>query len=150
MGYAHAIGDLEFAVGYNLIKIWTGEAEENPDHEFFASLVYPLGEYAEATCDFVYGRAAGGSHVECGLAHTLPAPAPFSWDLHAIVGWDFGYASEAFDGISHGIIGTTVEWEFSEDAAIDLFADLFLPFEDVERDGGPAQLVYGLHGTYRF
>ncbi len=132
LGFELAEG-LDAYVGFTYLAFFES-GEKSEDREAGAGLSYAIGDYLEAAADFVYSFEAEGSFVELALAAPLDLAEGFGLAPYALLGLDFGYRTEEYDGFNHFQIGLDAEYALSERFAIGAYAAYAFALEDIDRE----------------
>jgi hypothetical protein len=131
--YAHEFGDIETYVGYTRLEFYP---DHESDNELSAGLAYHGFPYLIPGVDYVYSTEAKGSFVEVSLRSELG----FFEDRlmvspYILEGFDFGYASEEYDGPNNLQIGARVTYHLAEWCEVFGFGAHSWAHGDVEREG---------------
>jgi len=124
---------MEFGVGATILEFL--EAKEM-DREFSLSWGCTVFEWLSPSLEAVHSMDADGVFLEAGLS----MERSFFDDRLAVEpylaqGFDFGYASTAYDGPNHTQAGVTASWAFSEVWSLSATISRSWASEDVKRDG---------------
>lgn len=128
-------GPLTLTGGITRVDSWTSGQRDAADHEYFVEVALPLGGLVETAASYVYSENAAGGLFTLTADCALASHGDMAWSANLLAAWDFGYASEAFDGGNHIEAGTTVTVSITEAWTLAGAATIVLPLEDARRDG---------------
>jgi len=124
---------LEGYLGYTHLIFFDG-GEKSDDNEVGAGLTYAIGEYLEVAADYVYSFEASGSFVELAIASPYEVTEDFAIAPYAILGLDFGYRTDEYNGWNHFQLGIDAEYVIGERFAIGGFAAYAFALEDIQKE----------------
>lgn len=124
---------LEAYIGYTYLAFFS-EGEKDEDNEVGVGLSYAITDYLEAAADYVYSFEAEGSFVELALASPYEVADGFSVAPYALLGLDFGYRTEEYNGWNHFQVGIDAEYLIGERFAIGAYAAYAFALEDIDRE----------------
>lgn len=124
---------LEAYIGYTYLAFFS-EGEKDEDNEVGVGLTYAITDYLEAAADYVYSFEAEGSFVELALGAPYEVTDEFSVAPYALLGLDFGYRTEEYNGWNHFQVGIDAEYLFGERFAIGGYAAYAFALEDIDRE----------------
>lgn len=125
--------DLDAYVGFTYLAFFEG-GDKSEDREAGAGLAYRIGNSLEAAADFVYSFEAEGSFVELALASPLELADGFGVAPYALLGLDFGYRTEEYDGFNHFQVGLDAEYALGDRFAVGAYAAYAFALEDIDRE----------------
>ncbi|MEM0965243.1 MAG: hypothetical protein AAGJ81_03700 [Verrucomicrobiota bacterium] len=124
---------LEGYIGYTHL-IFFDDGERSDDDELGVGLTYVIHEFLETAVDAVYSFEAGGAFLELGLGVPVGVTDSFSLAPNAILGLDFGYRTDEYDGWNHFQVGIDAEYSIGERLAIGGYAAYAFALEDIDRE----------------
>ncbi|MGE9291896.1 MAG: hypothetical protein ACQKBT_12930 [Puniceicoccales bacterium] len=124
---------LEGYLGYTYLDFYD-DGEKTDDNEVGVGLAYAITDYLEATADYVYSFEAEGSFVEVALAAPYDLAEGFSVAPYVLLGIDFGYRTEEYDGWNHLQVGLDAEYLIGERFAIGGYAAYAFALRDIEKE----------------
>jgi len=132
IGFELADG-LEAYIGYTYLAFFDS-GEKSDDNEVGAGLSYAITDYLEATADYVYSFEASGSFVELAVGAPYELADGFSVAPYALLGLDFGYRTDEYNGWNHFQLGIDAEYVIGERFAIGGFAAYAFALEDIQKE----------------
>ncbi|MBC2602255.1 hypothetical protein J3R74_000480 [Puniceicoccus vermicola] len=124
---------LEAYVGYTYLAFFE-DGEKSDDSEVGVGVSYAITDYLEASADYVYSFEAEGSFVEVAIAAPYEISEGFSVAPYALLGIDFGYRTEEYDGWNHLQVGLDAEYLISERFAVGGYAAYAFALRDIEKE----------------
>lgn len=147
--YSEKIGEFDWYVGLTRLEFF----EDNQhDTEMSGGVSYSGYQHIYVYADAYYSTQVKGTFMEIGVV----SPIKFAHNLELIpyilAGFDFGYASEQYDGYNHLAIGTQVDYIYSEDILLYLKAEVIHAGSDIRRNLGDSKnetwLGFGLVSSF--
>ncbi|MFP4352484.1 MAG: hypothetical protein ACLFRP_09725 [Puniceicoccaceae bacterium] len=134
-------GELGFALTEEL-SVYAGftylaffeEGDKSEDREIGAGASYAIGGYLEAAADYVYSFESEGSFVELALAAPLEPAADLELAPYVLLGLDFGYRTEAYDGFNHFQVGVDAAYALTGNFAVGGYAAYAFALEDIDKE----------------
>lgn len=139
-GYGWQWGEWDMALVYTRLE-FKGDTGDN-------ELAFELGrEWGgfEWGLETTYSTEAGGSFVEVGVGYPIHFCEDRLWVMPYVrEGIDFGYRSDAHDGLNHTEIGVEMRYAICDGCALNGFVAHSFAGEDVRRDGEGDPTWFGL------
>lgn len=124
---------LSLSVGYTYLSFFSDGARTD-DNEIGAGLVYSAGDLIELAADAVYSTEAKGAFVTLALAVPFKVVDSVELAPYALLGLDFGYRTEQYDGPNHFQLGVNAEYSFHPRFAVGGFAAYSFALEDIDEE----------------
>ena len=143
--YGFMVGSVEAYVGYTHLNFNDG----SHDNEFgagIASTMLPV----DLALDYVYSVEAEGAFVEVTLSKGFESENGLVFSPYITQGFDYGYASEDYDGANHTQVGLAVEKEVAMNITLSGHISHSFAGSDVDRDGLGDETFGGAAVTFSF
>ena len=146
--YAFSISQIE---GYLNLKhlIFPEEAsKEDRDNEIGVGLSYSPLHWLQSSVDTVWTSEAKGGYVEVSLrSELITDESLYQITPYVLRSYDFGYASDSYDGINHTAIGAELSALVSANTSLELGLHYSWAGKNLERDdlGNESWINIGLN-----
>ena len=108
VAYTMDMGSFCTEVGYNRLEFLSSNESDN---EFFAQIDYSKIPYVTLCLYSVYATESGGSAIEPSVvSEWFVFKDRLRIEPYALVGFDFGYSTEEFDGENNFQVGVDLFW----------------------------------------
>lgn len=121
---------LEVVAGYQRIEVYGDERWG--DNEFFASLAYTKNEKLVPSIGITYSTEASGYFVELGLHSSWEFTSNITFTPYILQGIDYGYATDANDGLNNLELGLELEYDLNEQLMILVHSGYSLAQSDIK------------------
>lgn len=134
--YSNTVGEFGWYVGLNRLEFFEDNAH---DTEVGGGISYAGYEIINVFADAYYSTQANGTFMEVGISS--PFNLAYNLDItpYVVAGFDFGYASEAYNGYNHLGVGAQLDYIYSEDIGMYFRAELIQAGSDIKRDLGKSE-----------
>ncbi len=136
--YGFPLGPFELYAGYTRLEFLK---DADYDNELFAGVALAHVPWLIPSLSYVYSTEAqggdGGSFVEAALVSPLELlGGDLVVELYLLEGFDFGYASDGYDGFNNFQFGVCAHYALSSALTLNGSINHSIANQDVRRDGG--------------
>ncbi|QIR15934.1 hypothetical protein [Shewanella aestuarii] len=147
--------DVEASIGYQRLEFYGDE--RGSDNELFASISYSGVTWLIPSLYYTYATEASGYFVEVQLQSPWDITENLAVTPYVSQGFDFGYATEQYDGANHFQFGIEASYQISEAIVIAAHLSHSIAMGDIKQQakdeamtGNLDQTFAGVHLNWRF
>lgn len=131
--YQFEMAEFETSIGYTRLEFL--KDDEN-DNEFSAGVAYTALPWIIPTLSYIYSTEAQGAFIEVSVRSDIPVlKERITLSPYILEGFDFGYATEEYDGPNNLQLGIETAVSATDQIHITGYFTHSLAHEDMEREG---------------
>ncbi|MGH1366452.1 MAG: hypothetical protein ACRBF0_23020 [Calditrichia bacterium] len=146
--YSNAISNIEFYTAFTRLQF---PADDASDNELSAGLAFAGLPDITPAIDYVFSTGASGGFLEISLSSEQPMlEGMLTATPYILQAFDFGYASESFNGYNNFQLGLEVAMPFNETFGLAGSVAHSIAMDDVEKEnlGNVSWFTIGLTGSF--
>ncbi|GLR72905.1 hypothetical protein [Agaribacter marinus] len=146
--YANNAKNIDYYLAYTYIDFIV---DDENDHELTAGVSTLVLTSLRPSIDYVYSQETNGSFIEFTLSNEIDINPRSNLSLYLGVAYDYGYASDLYDGYSHSMVGSALSYWVDDKLSLQGTVEYNIAGNDIKRtDDNKNQLWCGFRFIYRW